>query len=91
MIIELIAFYFLLKVDTENWGADAPLHSLKKESNWLEFVQLYPIKDVSYEKDMAKLRQRQALDQYILPHNSFLELNNDEVINAQYSFILACY
>jgi hypothetical protein len=63
----------------ENWGSDSPIHSLRKESNWLEFVQLIPEKDIIYEKLSAKIKSRQSMDQYLLPHNSFIELNDDEV------------
>ncbi len=68
------------KFKFENWGSDSPIHALRKESNWLEFVQLIPEKDAIYEKLRAKIKSRQSMDQYLLPHNSFIELNDDEVI-----------
>ena len=69
----------IFKGGSENWGIDSPIHALKKESNWLEFVQLVPFKDPVYEKDMSKIKQRRTLDEFILSHNRFLGVNNDEV------------
>ncbi len=65
---------------TENWGADSPMHALKKEANWIEFVQLTPMPDYTYEKSITKLKLKQQLDQLLVSHGSFLELNNDEVL-----------
>lgn len=75
----MINLILLKKVGTENWGADSPIHALKKEANWMNFIQLVPNKDPIYEKDIAKIKQKNTLDQFLLPHNNFLEINNDEV------------
>ncbi|RNA10543.1 transmembrane protein -like, partial [Brachionus plicatilis] len=74
----LVNFYKIDYLGSENWGADSSIHALKKESNWLEFIQLVPQKDPTYEKDIAKLAQKHFIDQYLISHNSFLEIGNDE-------------
>ncbi|CAF0884068.1 unnamed protein product [Brachionus calyciflorus] len=66
------------EIGSENWGADSSIHALKKESNWLDYIQLVPQKDSIYEKDISKLKQKHSIDQYLLSHNSFLEIKNDE-------------
>jgi hypothetical protein len=69
----------IYKVGTENWGADSAVHSLKKDANWLSFVQLIPNKDYIYERDISKLKQKLLIDEFLKKHNEFLEMNNDEV------------
>ena len=75
----------ILKIGTENWGADSPVHAIRKEANWLEFVQLVPNKDHIFEKDMAKLKQKLLIDEFLKKHNEFLEISNEEV-NCSFSF-----
>lgn len=70
---------FEIKVGTENWGADSPVHALKKEANWLEFVQLVPMKDYIYEREISKIKFKPVLDEFMLPHKSFLEIADYEV------------
>ena len=78
--------YDTIEVGSENWGTDSPIHALKKEANWLEFIQLIANKDPVFEKDMAKIKQRNMLDQFLIPHSNFIEINNDEVSNLTIYF-----
>lgn len=45
----------------------------------MDFIQLVPQKDAIYEKDISKLKQKHSIDQYLISHNSFIEIKNDEV------------
>ena len=54
---------------------------MKKEAKRVDFIQIKPCKDPVFEKEMAKLKLRNLIDQFILPHNSFIEVNSDEVNN----------
>ena len=74
-----MSFVLQFQVTTENWGADSPMHALKKEANWLEFIQLVPLADYTYEKDMSRLKLKQPIDEFLIKHTSFIEINNDEV------------
>jgi len=69
------------------WGVDSPEHAFKKEANWLEFVQIVPAKDALFEKDMAKIRSRNLLDQFLMPHSKFIEIGSEEVIMMNNRFI----
>jgi hypothetical protein len=74
----------LFKVNNDNWPADSPKYTLKKEANWLEFIQLIPQKDHVYEKTMAKIKLKLTVDQYLLPHNSFIEISNDDRVEEAF-------
>jgi hypothetical protein len=71
-----------LKTQTghENWGVDSSSHSLKKEANWVEFIQLIPKKDPFYEKTISKLRNKHKHDELLVAHAKFLEFNDEEVL-----------
>lgn len=64
------------------------MQALKKEANWINFIQIKPRKDPVFEKEMSKLKLRNLVDQFLLPHNSFIEINNDEVLFMQKKFKL---
>jgi hypothetical protein len=38
------------------------------------------MKDYIYEREMAKIRFKSVLDEFILPHKSFLEIGDYEVL-----------
>ncbi len=71
--------YDAAETNSDKWGADSPENALKKEANWLEFVQIVAAKDAMFERDMAKIRSRNLLDQFLMPHSKFLEIDNEEV------------
>ena len=71
--------YDAVESGNEKWGTDSPIHALKKEANWVEFIQIVAKKDPIYENDMAKIKQRNLIDQFLLPHSNFIEIGNDEV------------
>jgi hypothetical protein len=56
------------------------MHALKKESNWIKFIQLTPHKDAIYEKAISKIRAKILVDELLVSHSSFLEVNSDDVI-----------
>ena len=64
---------------SDKWGTDSPIHAIKKESSWLEFMHLVPRKDPVFEKLMLKVKQVYIVDQYLVSHDSFLKLKNDDV------------
>ena len=72
-------FLFIIKVGQENWGSDTPMHALKKESNWIKFIQLVPHKDAIYEKAISKIRNKNRVDELLVSHAAFMEVNNNDV------------
>ena len=63
------------------------MQALKKEANWLNFIQIKPRKDPVFEREMSKLKLRNLIDQFLLPHNSFIEINNDEVLLSSLNYL----
>lgn len=70
--------YDAIDTDSDNINNNSPIHALKKEANWIEFITIKKNKDAVYEKEIAKLKDRNHLDQFLLPHSNFLEISNDE-------------
>jgi hypothetical protein len=62
----------------DKWDNALPQNAYKKESNWIEFIQIRNNKDAIYENEIAKLKERNFLDQFLLPHSNFIEISSDE-------------
>lgn len=64
---------------TQNWGADHSIHALKKDCNWLEFINFKIDVDPVQEKEMTRLRHRNIVDELLRTQARFLHINDPEV------------
>ena len=64
---------------SQNWGADHSTHALKKDCNWLQFINFKLDIDPIQEKEMTRLRHANKVDELLRTQSRFLQITDSEV------------
>nr|XP_046268697.1 uncharacterized protein si:ch73-242m19.1 isoform X2 [Scatophagus argus] len=62
------------EVKHSQWGRRSAATALRKEANWIPFIQVKPRRDPWQQKLIAKLKERKCVDELLKMHSRFLQV-----------------
>uniref|UniRef100_UPI0037E99645 uncharacterized protein n=1 Tax=Semicossyphus pulcher TaxID=241346 RepID=UPI0037E99645 len=62
------------EVKRSQWGRKSPSQALKKEANWIPFIQVKPKRDPWQQKLITKLKEKKSVDELLRMHSRFLQV-----------------
>ncbi|XP_047193536.1 uncharacterized protein si:ch73-242m19.1 isoform X3 [Scophthalmus maximus] len=62
------------EVGEGQWGRKSAATALRKEANWIPFVQVKPRRDPWRQKLITKLKEKKSVDELLRTHCSFLQV-----------------
>ncbi|XP_050934311.1 LOW QUALITY PROTEIN: putative uncharacterized protein C6orf183 [Lates calcarifer] len=63
------------EVKESQWGRKSASMALRKEANWIPFIQVKPRRDPWQQKLITKLKEKKSVDELLRMHCSFLQVN----------------
>ncbi|KAL7380391.1 hypothetical protein ABVT39_017041 [Epinephelus coioides] len=62
------------EVKQSQWGRKTPSLALRKEANWIPFIQVKPRRDPWQQKLVTKLKEKKSVDELLKMHSRFLQV-----------------
>ncbi|XP_050923207.1 putative uncharacterized protein C6orf183 [Lates calcarifer] len=62
------------EVKESQWGRKSASMALRKEANWIPFIQVKPRRDPWQQKLITKLKEKKSVDELLRMHCSFLQV-----------------
>ncbi|KAG7510523.1 hypothetical protein JOB18_024247 [Solea senegalensis] len=69
-------WYDSAEVEESQWGRKSGNMALRKEANWIPFIQVKPRQDPWQQKTVTRLRENKCVDELLRTHCSFLQVSD---------------
>ncbi|TDG99230.1 hypothetical protein EPR50_G00207510 [Perca flavescens] len=63
-----------MEVKESQWGRKSASLALRKEANWIPFIQVKPRRDPWQQKLVTKLKEKKSVDELLKMHSRFLQV-----------------
>ncbi|XP_019133387.2 uncharacterized protein si:ch73-242m19.1 [Larimichthys crocea] len=64
------------EVKESQWGRKSASSALKKEADWMPFIQVKPSRDPWQQKLVTKLKEKKCVDELLKMHSRFLQVSD---------------